>query len=63
MSGKSVFISYRRDMVGRSFARSITQGLTHRGYDTFLDVDSIESGSWAHHLHAVALRDTLSPTA
>jgi len=47
MSGKTVFISYRRDAVGRSFARSIKQELTHCGYDVFLDVDCVDAGQWA----------------
>ncbi len=47
MSAKTVFISYRRDAAGKSFARSIAQELTHRGYDVFLDVDSLDAGAWA----------------
>ncbi|MEX2212642.1 MAG: toll/interleukin-1 receptor domain-containing protein [Phycisphaeraceae bacterium] len=47
MSQKTVFISYRRDDVGRSFARSIKLSLTQQGYDVFLDVDDIASGDWA----------------
>ncbi len=37
MSGKTVFLSYRRDAAGKAFARLIEQALTHRGYDVFLD--------------------------
>lgn len=47
MSEKKVFISYRRDATGKSFARSIKEALTQRGYDVFLDVDSMDSGEWA----------------
>jgi len=39
MTGKTVFISYRRDSTGRYFARSLKEALTTRGYDVFLDVD------------------------
>jgi hypothetical protein len=47
MSEKTAFISYRRDATGKAFARSIKEALTHRGYDVFLDVDTIDSGKWA----------------
>jgi hypothetical protein len=47
MSTKTVFISYRRDAVGKLFARMIKEALTQRGYDAFLDVDSIDAGKWA----------------
>ncbi len=47
MSTKTIFISYRRDAVGKLFARMIKEALTQRGYDAFLDVDSIDSGKWA----------------
>ena len=46
MSQKTVFISYRRDATGKSFARLLKQELTHRGYDVFLDVDSLDAGYW-----------------
>ena len=51
MSGKSVFLSYRRDAAGKLFARLIEQALTQRGYAVFLDVDSIESGHWKEQLY------------
>ena len=47
MSAKTVFISYRRDAVGKAFARSLKQELTHHGYDVFLDVDGVDAGQWA----------------
>ena len=50
MSEKTVFISYRRDAAGKGFARSLDQALTHRGYDVFLDVDSIDAGRWAEQI-------------
>ena len=50
MSGKTVFISYRRSSLGKAFARNIQRELTHKGYDTFLDVDSIDAGKWAEQL-------------
>ncbi len=50
MSEKTVFISYRRDATGKAFARSICQELTGKGYDVFLDVDTIESGRWADQI-------------
>lgn len=46
MSEKTVFISYRRD-TGWLFARLITEALTAKGYDVFLDVDGLDSGKWA----------------
>src|SRR4051794_39331790 len=42
---KTVFISYRRD-VSKYLARSIFQDLIQNGYDAFLDVEKINSGSW-----------------
>ncbi len=42
---KSVFISYRR-AVSQHFARAIRLELIKRGYDVFLDVDSIGSGEF-----------------
>jgi hypothetical protein len=50
MSAKTVFISYRRDAIGKAFARSLKQELTHRGYDAFLDVDSIDAGKWQEQI-------------
>lgn len=50
MSEKTVFIGYRRDAIGRAFARSIREALTHRGYDVFLDVDNLDAGKWAEQL-------------
>jgi hypothetical protein len=50
MSGKTVFISYRRDATGRAFGRSLKQELTHHGYDVFFDVDSIEAGKWEEQI-------------
>lgn len=50
MSQKTVFISYRRDAAGKSFARSIKQALTHQGYDVFLDVDNLDAGQWAQQI-------------
>ena len=52
MSAKTVFISYRRDALGKAFARSIKQELTRQGYDVFFDVDSIEPGNWADQIRA-----------
>lgn len=46
MSGKTVFISYRRDAIGRQFGRNLKQALTKQGYDVFFDVDSIDAGKW-----------------
>ncbi len=50
MSEKTVFISYRRDVAGRFFARAIKEALTHHGYDVFLDVDCIDAGKWAEQI-------------
>ncbi|MCP3960494.1 MAG: toll/interleukin-1 receptor domain-containing protein [bacterium] len=51
MSEKTVFISYRRDTAaGKLFARLLEEKLTSRGYDVFLDVDSLDSGSWADQI-------------
>ena len=42
---KTVFISYRR--AASSFlARAIFQNLTASGYDVFMDVESIDSGTF-----------------
>lgn len=43
---KRVFISYRRDPVGKSFAQLVNESLTNRGYDAFLDVQSLTVGDW-----------------
>jgi nucleoside phosphorylase/tetratricopeptide (TPR) repeat protein len=43
---RTAFISYRRDALGKAFARSLKTALTHNGYDVFLDVDSIDAGAW-----------------
>ncbi len=32
--------------------RSLAQALTHRGYDVFLDVDSVDAGKWAEQITA-----------
>jgi TIR domain len=47
MSGtdKSVFISYRRKL-GAGWARAIFADLRARGYDVFMDVESIDSGTF-----------------
>nr|VFJ52871.1 MAG: Tfp pilus assembly protein PilF [Candidatus Kentron sp. FM]VFJ54941.1 MAG: Tfp pilus assembly protein PilF [Candidatus Kentron sp. FM]VFK09932.1 MAG: Tfp pilus assembly protein PilF [Candidatus Kentron sp. FM] len=50
MNTKTLFLSHRRDAVGKAFARLIHQALTHRGYDVFLDVDNMEPGPWAEQL-------------
>jgi hypothetical protein len=50
MSEKTVFISYRRDALGKAFARSLKHELEHKGYDVFLDVDSIGPGEWEEQL-------------
>jgi tetratricopeptide (TPR) repeat protein len=62
---KTVFISYRRTDKGT--ARAVYQALTSRGYDCFLDYQSINSGDWlATILTQVAARAhfvlILSPT-
>jgi tetratricopeptide (TPR) repeat protein len=44
-SNKSVFISYRRDL-SKYLARAIFMDLREHGYDTFLDVETIDSGDW-----------------
>ncbi len=57
MSQKTVFLSYRRDDVGRHFAGEIEQFLTLNGYDVFLDVDGVGSGKWpAQIITQVTLR-------
>jgi len=50
MSGKTVFISYRRDTAGRLFGRSLKQELTRHGYDVFFDVDSMDPGKWEEQI-------------
>lgn len=52
MSAKTVFISYRRDSAGQSFARSLELVLTTRGYDVFLDVDTLDAGKWVEQIRA-----------
>lgn len=42
---RSVFISYRR-AVGAAWARAIFADLRARGYDVFMDVESIDSGTF-----------------
>lgn len=42
---KTVFISYRRS-VSKYIARSIFLDLHQKGYDAFLDVETIDSGGW-----------------
>ncbi len=42
---KTVFISYRRD-VSKYLALMIFKDLQQNGYDVFLDVEKIDSGSW-----------------
>ena len=44
-NNKSVFVSYRRS-VSKWIARSIAQNLIERGYEVFLDSDSIDSGTF-----------------
>lgn len=41
----SVFISYRRS-TSWAYARLVYEHLTRRGYDVFMDVESIDAGSW-----------------
>lgn len=50
MSQKTAFISYRRDPTGKAFARSVKEALTQKGYDVFLDVDSLTAGRWAEQI-------------
>jgi len=50
MSAKTVFISYRRDTVGKLFARSLKNSLQQQGYDVFLDVDCMDAGLWAEQI-------------
>lgn len=50
MSVKTVFLSYRRDPVGKAFARALKDSLHHQGYDVFLDVDDIDAGLWASQI-------------
>ncbi len=42
---KTVFISYRRTNV--YMARAVQKDLQHRGYDVFLDYESIDSGAFS----------------
>ena len=46
MANKSVFISYRRDTIGKLLSRHIESYLERHGYDVWLDVKSLESGKW-----------------
>ncbi len=46
MSGKTVFISYRRE-TGSGFAHAIAGPLKNEGYDVYLDVKTNEAGEWA----------------
>jgi hypothetical protein len=50
MSAKTVFISYRRDPIGKAFARMLQQALKLQGYDVFLDVDNLDAGKWAEQI-------------
>ena len=50
MSGKTVFLSHRRDEHGKALAHVLNRELTTRGYDVFLDVNEMESGPWAAQL-------------
>ncbi|VFM96828.1 MAG: Tetratricopeptide repeat-containing protein [Candidatus Kentron sp. G] len=50
LNTKTLFLSHRRDPVGKAVAGRIHQALTHRGYDVFLDVDNMEPGPWAEQL-------------
>src|SRR5262245_9363174 len=43
--GRTVFICYRRD-TSKYLARAIFQDLIANGYDTFLDVSTIDSGAF-----------------
>lgn len=47
---KSVFISYRNDDIGPSFAQSLLQSLRQRGFDVFLDVNDMGAGEWLEML-------------
>src|SRR5262245_15288983 len=42
---KTVFISYRRD-VSKYIARAVFMDLRANGYDTFMDVENIDSGTF-----------------
>ena len=56
-SQRKIFISYRRDPAGKALARSLKTALEHKGYDVFLDVDSMDAGAWeAQVLSEVARR-------
>lgn len=52
MNQNTVFISYRRDLVGKSFARLIERELSYRHYDVFLDVDCLGAGMWEDQIIA-----------
>ena len=46
-----VFISYRR-AGGANFARMMQQSLKARGYDVFLDFDSLRDGKFDENIYA-----------
>jgi hypothetical protein len=50
MSAKSVFISYRADSLGKSFAGRLRDRLEAKGYDVFLDVNGLIAGPYAPQL-------------
>ena len=50
MSAKTVFISYRRDSAGSNFAAHLQSELRHRGYDVFLDVESLGAGRFSEQI-------------
>ena len=52
MTEKTVFISYRRDAIGKAFAGRIHDALKSRGYDAFLDVDHLGPGDWEKQILA-----------
>lgn len=51
MASKSVFISYRRDPLGKAFAGRISDALKKNGYNAFLDGENFESGDWKKQLY------------
>jgi len=50
MNAKTVFISYRRNPVGKAFAGRIFDSLKHHGYDVFLDSENMQSGNWKQQI-------------
>lgn len=57
MSGKSVFLSHRRDESCKPFAHMLERALTPHGYDVFLDVNDMRAGPWPEQLmHEIADR-------